>query len=148
MTSSFRLSLKSIPCWRAAACTRAGLTVSQATRKAVIEGLLAAISSAEVALRVRIAAGEVLGYLGDPRLGEFVSVPAGEFTMGDNSGSECEQPQHSVFLRDYQIGKYPLTNSEFAEFIQAGGYEDSRWWTDAGWDARKKEELDCAGILG
>ena len=60
--------------------------VSQATRKAVLERLLATISSAKVALRVRIAAGEVLGHLGDPRLGEFVSVPAGKFTMGSNRG--------------------------------------------------------------
>jgi formylglycine-generating enzyme required for sulfatase activity len=111
--------------------------VSQTTRKAVIERLLAFISSAEVALRVRIAAGEVLGFLGDPRLGEFVFVPAGEFTMGDDRGEDREKPQHKVFLREFQIGKHPLTNTEFAEFIKAGGYEDRRWWTAPGWHAKK-----------
>lgn len=114
-------------------------TVSQATRKAVIRELLDTISRAEIALRVRIAAGEVLGYLGDPRLGEFVYVPAGKFSMGDHKGENDEKPMHSLHLADFQIAKYPLTNTEFAEFIQARGYEDSRWWSNDGWRARIKE---------
>ena len=58
------------------------------TRQTVIERLLETISDPKVALRVRIAAGEVLGYLGDPRIGELVTVPAGEFWMGDDKGDE------------------------------------------------------------
>ena len=76
---------------------------------------------------MRIAAGSVLGLLGDPRLGEMVVIPAGRFFMGE--GSEL----HELSLPDYQLGKYPVTNVEYRRFIDAGGYRDIRWWTEAGW---------------
>ncbi len=107
--------------------------VDRATRQAVIEALLATIARPEVALRVRIAAGEVLGYLGDPRLGRMVTIPAGEFWMGE--GDE----KHKLFLPEYQIGAYPLTNVEFSSFIEAGGYQERRWWTEAGWRQKEKK---------
>ena len=97
------------------------------TRQTVIELLLATIAKPEVALRVRIAAGDVLGCLGDPRSGEMVFVSAGKFLMGE--GPE----QHEVFLPDYQLGKYPVTNAEYGRFIEAGGYQDKTRWTEAAW---------------
>ncbi len=98
-----------------------------ATRQAVIDHLLSTIAKPKVALRVRIAAGDVLGYLGDPRPGEMVVIPAGEFIMGEG------REQHELFLPDYQLGKYPVTNAEYERFIDAGGYQDKSWWTEAGW---------------
>jgi formylglycine-generating enzyme required for sulfatase activity len=92
-----------------------------------------------VALRVRIAAGEVLGYLGDPRLGELVTIPEGPFLIGDDE-DENAKPRHEVFLAAYQIGKYPVTNAEFKDFVDAGGYREKRWWTDAGWRRKKAEK--------
>jgi formylglycine-generating enzyme required for sulfatase activity/class 3 adenylate cyclase len=97
------------------------------TRRAVMARLLATITDHEVALRVRIAAGNVLGDLGDPRLGEMVVVPAGDFFMGE--GGERHQPS----LPEYQIGKYPVSNAEYRCFVDAGGYSDRRWWTEVGW---------------
>ncbi len=111
--------------------------VDGATRQKVIDRLLQTIAQPEVALRVRIAAGEVLGHRGDPRLGELVTVPAGRFVMGD----EDVGPQHTLSLPEYRIGKYPLTNAEFADFIEAGGYQDRRWWTEAGWREKEKSSL-------
>ncbi|NJN99601.1 MAG: formylglycine-generating enzyme family protein [Anaerolineales bacterium] len=76
-----------------------------------------------------------MGYLGDPRLGEMVTIPTGKFLMGDDeSTSPDEKPQHKLFLPEYQIGKYPLTNAEYRRFIEARGYNNKRWWTDAGWE--------------
>jgi formylglycine-generating enzyme required for sulfatase activity len=96
-------------------------------RRAVIAELLATIGDPEVALRVRIAAGGVLGHLGDPRPGEMVVIPAGNFFMGEGSD------RHELFLPDYQLGKYPVTNVEYRRFVDADGYQDRRWWTEAGW---------------
>jgi formylglycine-generating enzyme required for sulfatase activity len=112
--------------------------VEAATRQAVIKALLTTIGNTEVALRVRIVAGEVLGELGDPRIGELVTIPAGEFLMGsdpdlDELSFYDERPQHELYLPEYQIGKYPVTNAEYAHFIEAGGYRDNRWWTEEGW---------------
>jgi formylglycine-generating enzyme required for sulfatase activity len=95
-----------------------------------------------VALRVRIAAGDILGYLGDPRIGELIPVRAGKFTMGDNK-YEHEKPQRELFLPDFWISKYPVTNSEFAEFMQDGGYENKGWWTEAGWAAKQRGTASC-----
>jgi hypothetical protein len=38
----------------------------------------------------------------------------------------------------YKIAKYPVTNAQFKLFVDAGGYAEPRWWTEAGWEARAK----------
>lgn len=101
--------------------------IDSAIRQAVIAQLLATVADPDVALRVRIVAGNMLGYLGDPRLGEMVDVPTGSFLMGE--GSE----QHELSVPTYRIGKYPVTNIEYRQFVDAGGYREKRWWTEAGW---------------
>jgi formylglycine-generating enzyme required for sulfatase activity len=115
--------------------------VDGTVKQQVVEALLETIARPEVALRVRIAAGEVLGDLGDPRLGQMVAIPAGKFRLGDDKGGNREKPRHELFLPDYQIGQYPLTNAEYAPFIEAGGYQDQRWWTEAGWATKDNPNL-------
>ncbi|MDX1521630.1 MAG: SUMF1/EgtB/PvdO family nonheme iron enzyme, partial [Anaerolineae bacterium] len=110
--------------------------VDDNTRQAVIEALLTTVAQPEVALRVQIAAGDVLGYPGDPRLGQLVTVPAGTFLMGERS------KQHKLDIPEYQIGQYLVTNVEFGRFIEAGGHGSKEWWTEAGW--RHKEENNWA----
>jgi len=101
--------------------------ISAAVREHVVRELLAVIADPVVALRVRIAAGDVLGRLGDPRLGAMIAVPAGGFTMG------AEGERHEVVLPDYCIGRYPVTNAEYAAFVAGGGYASAAYWTEAGW---------------
>ncbi len=38
----------------------------------------------------------------------------------------------------YSIAKYPVTNAQFARFVEAGGYSERKWWTRAGWDAKAR----------
>ncbi len=40
--------------------------------------------------------------------------------------------------KSYSIAKYPITNAQFAKFIEAGGYEAERWWPQQGWQQRQK----------
>ncbi len=42
--------------------------------------------------------------------------------------------------KDYSIGKYPVTNAQFARFIEAGGYETQKWWPKVGWQHRKTND--------
>jgi iron(II)-dependent oxidoreductase len=55
---------------------------------------------------------------------ELVRIPAGEFLMGsdlakDENAGEDEQPQHRVYVSEFYIGKYPVTNEQYAAFINA-----------------------------
>ncbi|MCL4506620.1 MAG: SUMF1/EgtB/PvdO family nonheme iron enzyme [Chloroflexi bacterium] len=56
---------------------------------------------------------------------KLVSVPAGQFTMGsekiETAASEAEKPQHKVQLDEYLIGRYDVTNAQYAVFAQATG---------------------------
>lgn len=45
-----------------------------------------------------------------------------------------ERPQHTVTLEPYWLDRAPVTVREFAEFIDARGYQDRRHWTEAGWE--------------
>ena len=56
----------------------------------------------------------------------LVHVPAGPFRMGSNAAEDAEagkaeQPAHSVRLSDYYLGKYPVTNAQYAAFLRATG---------------------------
>lgn len=41
--------------------------------------------------------------------------------------------------KGYSIAKYPITNAQFAKFIEAGGYKQQKWWTQVGWQQRQKD---------
>jgi formylglycine-generating enzyme required for sulfatase activity len=57
---------------------------------------------------------------------ELVRVPAGPFLMGsadsDSMARDNEKPQHTVTLREYSIGKYEVTQAQWAAFVKATGY--------------------------
>lgn len=52
---------------------------------------------------------------------EMVLVPAGEFTMGSDSGDEESKPAHKVTLPAFYIDKYEVTNAQYKEFCDATG---------------------------
>jgi iron(II)-dependent oxidoreductase len=65
-----------------------------------------------------------------------VVVPAGPFTMGTSSDSwalDNERPAHRVDLPSYAIDTVPVSNAAYRAFVEAGGYDDERWWSPAGW---------------
>jgi formylglycine-generating enzyme required for sulfatase activity len=57
---------------------------------------------------------------------DWVSVPAGEFTMGaadtDTQATPDEKPQHKVTLDAFLIGKYEITNAQYNAFVRATGH--------------------------
>ena len=40
-------------------------------------------------------------------------------------------PRHEVEVQAFEIGRYPVTNAEWRCFMEAGGYEEERWWKTA-----------------
>ena len=49
---------------------------------------------------------------------QVARIPAGEFTMGAEDGEEDERPPHRVYLDEFCIGVYPVTNDQYAAFIR------------------------------
>ena len=50
-----------------------------------------------------------------------VRIKGGLYTMGYNGNEFCydiELPEHKVYLNDYKIDAYPITNQQFMEFIK------------------------------
>ncbi len=54
-------------------------------------------------------------------LAALVPVPAGAFTMGSASGPADERPEHRVDLPAFSIERTPVTNRQFADFLNKTG---------------------------
>jgi len=52
---------------------------------------------------------------------------------GDTFCFDNETPRHDALLHEHRIGTRLVTNSEYREFINAGGYRDSSLWLSDGW---------------
>ena len=50
---------------------------------------------------------------------------------------EWEQPQHTVELSEYSIGKYPITNREYQAFVREEKYKPPRGWDGDQFPAEK-----------
>lgn len=78
-------------------------------------------------------------------LPELVHVPAGPFLMGgrtpDSLSLGINEPQHTLTLPDYWIGKVPITNAQFRPFVESDGYQNQSYWTVAGWAWREQEGI-------
>jgi formylglycine-generating enzyme required for sulfatase activity len=55
-------------------------------------------------------------------LTELVALPGGSFRMGSTSFYPEEAPIHTVTVGAFAIDKHPVTNAQFAEFVEATGY--------------------------
>jgi formylglycine-generating enzyme required for sulfatase activity len=80
--------------------------------------------------------------------GEMITIPAGEFIMGNDKGDWDQKPEHTVYLPAYQIGKYEVTRGEFRKFMEAGGYNNRSYWSDEGWQWKESKYIIYAGMYG
>ncbi len=74
-----------------------------------------------------------------------VCVEGGPFVMGTSTepwAYDNERPEHVVELDPFWIDTAPVTNREYLEFIEDGGYREPCWWSEAGWAWRLEETLE------
>jgi len=67
---------------------------------------------------------------------EFVPIDGGEVFLGydgEDFAFDNERPRHKVFLEPYRIADRPVTNAEWLEFMEAGGYRHPLLWLSDGW---------------
>lgn len=60
----------------------------------------------------------------------MVVVPKGWFLMGRNSAEMNERPEHQVYLDTYLIDKYEVSAKQFAQFLNAKGNPDNRYFSE------------------
>jgi ergothioneine biosynthesis protein EgtB len=68
---------------------------------------------------------------------DFEYMEGGFFEMGFGGNSfafDNEKPPHKAFVRPFRLRRSLVTNGEYLEFMEAGGYRDFRHWLDEGWD--------------
>ncbi|MCP4692670.1 MAG: SUMF1/EgtB/PvdO family nonheme iron enzyme [Desulfobacterales bacterium] len=71
---------------------------------------------------------EISGY-------ELVKIPGGVFMMGspgdEKSRHRLERPLHEVHVREFHIGRYPVTNEEYGRFLNANpDAPEPKYWAD------------------
>jgi formylglycine-generating enzyme required for sulfatase activity len=127
----------------------AEVVVKEELKEQIRAALIGRTQDMKADLRARIAAGEALGLIGDSRwnlldshvgkylLPPMVQIPAGHYPIGASFSiwalwGQRTGPRHKVRLEAFEIGVFPVTNAEYARFIEAGGYEEERWWETGG----------------
>ena len=62
---------------------------------------------------------------------------------GDGFHFDNESPQHTVFNQTHSIASDLVTNEQWLNFIEDGGYQNSQWWLDAGWAWVNAEQINA-----
>lgn len=71
------------------------------------------------------------------KVSEWISMPEGVYEIGFEGEGFCfdnELNRHKVYLNKYQIASELVTNEEYLEFMNSGGYTNFRFWHSEGWD--------------
>jgi len=67
---------------------------------------------------------------------KWKEYPGGIIAMGHSENGfafDNEKPKHEVFLQGYALSNRLVTNGEYLEFINAGGYQKTQYWLADGW---------------
>ena len=59
------------------------------------------------------------------RLSETMAlIPEGSFTMGSNTGPDDEKPEHTIFVKAFFLDILPVSNADFAHFLNHQGLQN------------------------
>ena len=67
---------------------------------------------------------------------QWLNYPAGLYSIGydgEEFSFDNEIPRHQVYLQEYLLASRLVTNEEYLEFIEAGGYQNPDYWLSEGW---------------
>jgi len=74
----------------------------------------------------------------------FTRIEQGVYEVGFTGEGFCfdnELKRHKVYLNDFEIASSLVTNLDFMEFMDQGGYHDFRHWHSEGWDWVKNNHI-------
>lgn len=79
----------------------------------------------------------------------FVDIPGGQFRLGAAPDApflfDNEKWSHVVKVEPFSIARAPVTNGEFSQFVDDGGYENDEFWSEQGWQLLKSENRNHPG---
>lgn len=76
----------------------------------------------------------------------FLEVPGGVYQIGhrgEGFSFDNELGVHEVLLEDFQVMNRTVTNGEYLEFMEDGGYQDFRHWLDEGFTMVNEQKLEA-----
>lgn len=76
----------------------------------------------------------------------FATLKEGVYEIGHKGTGfhfDNEEATHKVYCQEVKLAKGLVTNVEFLEFIQAGGYEDFNLWLDEGWSWKSSNDISA-----
>jgi ergothioneine biosynthesis protein EgtB len=71
-----------------------------------------------------------------------LAVAGGRVTIGaagKGFAFDNELGAHELELRDFRIDAQPVSWQRYLAFVEAGGYDEARWWSPQGWHWRQRE---------
>jgi 5-histidylcysteine sulfoxide synthase len=76
---------------------------------------------------------------GNPPKNEMLEVSGGIVTLGkgendDTYGWDIDYGYSLLEISPFLVSKYMITNAEFLQFVQAGGYENQVYWSEEAWN--------------
>jgi len=87
-----------------------------------------------------------------PGMPAIIEIPAGRATLGlrredpSSFGWDNEYEENTVEVPAFSIDQFPITNQQYLEFLTAGGYENSDFWSRQGWDWKSKNNISHPGF--
>jgi len=61
---------------------------------------------------------------------------------GEGFAYDNEGPRHRAFTAPFELASRPVTNGEYLEFVETGGYRDPMLWLSDGWDWVVAERIE------
>lgn len=77
---------------------------------------------------------------------DMINITEGVYEIGYKGDDFCfdnELSRHKVYLNDFSISRNLVTNQEYLDFIDAGGYQDFSYWHAEGWDWVKNNQINA-----
>jgi len=83
---------------------------------------------------------------GPPPKHAWVDVPAGRAELGINRGTvpfawDNEMPAYAEDVAAFSMYRHNVTNADYLDFVEAGGYAEARWWQPEDWEWVRDESI-------
>jgi ergothioneine biosynthesis protein EgtB len=100
----------------------------------------------QLPLNQKVSAPGELQIMVQPAAAGMAEIPAGQATLGlprgaNDFGWDNEYEAHMVAVPAFSIDRYKITNGEYLQFLNAGGYEDRAFWSEGDWNWRVQSSI-------